>query len=953
MKDPSTHSDPAEPVETLARHWQVATASPRGRDDPEADLGHFRAALAALAEAADAGDSDDLGRALRRIAALSEVWECLRYQPDQEEAAAEVAAFCATAITMLACRQPPSPENTEAPAWWIVRQSDERWPDYLALLDPPGPGTELPDEASYCDAEWIPEQDELPTIDAATLLRLITGSQDRSEDPAPAHTKEHPRPEIEIPPLPARFDLDRELREAFVADATELLERMGNLVVGLRRHDDASGAIHELARCFHTLKGAAGSVGLEALATLVHQVEEQLVAASGRVSEGLNDLLHQVVGHLDEVIGLLRSDAGASSKSSAPIPGAATGTPDEPASVQPAQAHAGTAAETPIRVPAARIDELTDLAGELIVQGRFWLSQAELIRSFAATARAARNRLRANMERLHEMGLSREARRLGSSTDPQPGPHGQLAQFAEQADDLSVLAESSQAAAGSMADRGDTLIRLSHQLWDSFQSLRIVPIRGLFHRLARVLHEAARVEGRQVEAVMLGEETGVDRAIQDKAFEPLLHVVRNAVAHGIESPADRARSGKPPVGRVTLEARREGNTLVIAVQDDGKGLDEVAIAEKARRLGWLAPNEKPSGEPLRAFILQPGFSTRSEANAISGRGVGMDVVAREVSKLRGTIELSSQPGRGTRVSLFLPSQLALEPTLIVRAGEFGFAIPALSVESVQPFQPRGADSRSRSDDGGSTPESAVAALATIQYRDQPIPLIFARDTLGIDRNTSHPWPKLVVVRTGSRLIGLVVDIVVGTEDLVIRPLGALLAGHPLVSGTSLSVNGELISIINPMGLERWLNLRGISEDAAAQAAPVCEQGGAPKAERPRVLVADDSISVRRSLARQLRNLGLEVDEACDGMEALSRLRSSGYRLVVTDLEMPRLDGFALLAEMQRSAPLAEIPVVVASTLAGADTQKRVRELGARALLAKPVGARELAGAVAPLLEAVK
>ena len=190
---------------------------------------------------------------------------------------------------------------------------------------------------------------------------------------------------------------------------------------------------------------------------------------------------------------------------------------------------------------------------------------------------------------------------------------------------------------------------------------------------------------------------------------------------------------------------------------------------------------------------------------------------------------------------------------------------------------------------------------------------------------------LLVVKTGSRLIGLVVDTIEGTEDLVIKPLGALLAGHPLVSGTSLSIRGELISVLNPTGLERWISLREVSGKASALAPRAHEPRRSVRAEGATVLVVDDSISVRRGMARQLRVLGLEVHEVSDGIEALARLRSSHYGLVVTDLEMPRLDGFALLAEMKRSAPLAAIPVVVASTLADAATRRRsTRARGTRA-----------------------
>ena len=224
--------------------------------------------------------------------------------------------------------------------------------------------------------------------------------------------------------------------------------------------------------------------------------------------------------------------------------------------------------------------------------------------------------------------------------------------------------------------------------------------------------------------------------------------------------------------------------------------------------------------------------------------------------------------------------------------------------------------------------------------------------LGPGQLSSALWPKLVVVRAGNRLIGLVVDTIEGAEDLVIKPLGALLAGHPLVSGTSLSINGEVISVLHPSGLEPWLNRRTASGSSA-------DESSAPRppdvaaVEQFAVLVVDDSISVRRGMARQLRNLGLNVREASDGLEALGRLREAQYGLVVTDLEMPKLDGFALLAEIKRIPSLSTIPVIVASTLCDQETRIRLKKLGAHALLSKPVDPHELAHVVEPLVPGVR
>ncbi len=1003
---PATAPSLADRLAMLGGFWLDARNGAE-HPAPPAKLDALRDGFCAIALEAEAGDQGGLARALRRIALLSEVWECLECAPDQAEAATLVADFCLEAIENLVCEQQTGRSCGDLGICdEILRQSDVRWSDYLSPIDSTRFGQSMVDEPASSEETYISSDDAPPALDQRTLLRLLQGLGDGGEESAPREIRPEPlrshesrgglsaqadrsprdaaspetsisatprdeqspvqviatspAPDLEIPPLPVIFDLDGEMRQAFLADAIDLFERIERIVVGLGSLRDHRDAIHELSRCFHTLKGAAASVGLTELAALVHGLEERLGQARGGVSQGLNDLLHQVVNYLDELIGSLRRAPAAAHETTAPptsgpaailSPAAIppeSGAGPEPAIAEHIPASHIPAAEGPIRVPAARFDELTDLASELIVQGRFWLTQAASMKTFAATVHECRNRLLGSLDRLHDVGLWQNGRRPAALFNRDADLPAQLRRLGEQADDLAVLAASAHAAASPMADRADTLVRLSLQIWESFQSLRIVPIRGLFQRLARVLYDAARVEGRQVEVVMKGEETGVDRAVQDKAFEPLLHVVRNAVAHGIESPADRIRAGKPATGCVTLEARREGNTLVIIVRDDGKGLDDLAIVEKARQLGWLGPDVTPTRERLHAFLFQPGFSTKSHADAISGRGVGMDVVAREVAHLRGTLELASQPRRGTQLTLRLPARLALEPAVIMRIGDQPLAIPASQVEHAQPFESPAASPVARHELGSTNPAPISIGDASVTYRDRAVPVVFAREMLGIGHPSSTLWPKRVIVRAESRLIGLVVDAIEGAEDLVIKPLGALLAGHPLVSGTSLSINGEVISVLHPSGLERWLYHRMCS--GAGTLASSAPGPFRVAAEEPMtVLVVDDSISVRRGMARQLRGLGLEVHEVSDGLEALGRLRDCRYGLVLTDLEMPKLDGFALVAEIKRSASLQTIPVIVASTRCDPETRRRLLEVGAQALLSKPVDPRELARVVEPLL----
>jgi chemosensory pili system protein ChpA (sensor histidine kinase/response regulator) len=920
--------------------------------------------------------------ALARIGLLSEVWECLATDPGSS--ADEVGFFCAKALTQLARSDEPG-DGDDGIVDWILDHSSSTWGEYLALLE----GQEREDE-DRCAEPDLPEPeleadpDGSLQIDAQTLIRLFqygaagdgTGSSGPGKPTVAAAVRPAREvqpvkipPALTIPALPRKMELDDEIHEAFLADATDLFERIEPLVLGLGRATDPQESVRELGRCFHTLKGAAGSVGLADLATLVHALEEHLEQTSSPASGDLIDVLHRTLGYLDGLIGLLRTRSARTGGNARSVAGFGQGVkdPSAPASssiedqgstVAPEPGvgpdrlppvHQESSSETttegsastadgPIRVPASRFDELMDLVSELIARRRLWTAQAESMKSFASILRTCRSRMLACLDQLHEAGLGREKR--GPLRETRADLPGQLRRLGELADDLVVLAETAQAAAVPLADHGDALGRLTIQLWDELQLIRIVAIRGLFQRLARVAHDAARVEGRQVEVVMLGEETGLDRAVQDKAYEPLLHVVRNSVGHGIEAPSDRLASGKSATGRITLEARREGNTLVISVQDDGRGLDHEAIAAKARSLGLLPPAEKPSIERLNNMIFHSGFSTRGQANAISGRGVGMDVVAREVGLLKGTIELQTERGRGTRLTIRLPARLALETAMIVRVDGQAFALPVAQIEYAQPLE-------TGLEVGPADGENGPEAASFLMFRDRRIPVIHARKMLAIADTPTPRWPKLLVVRSASGLVGLVVDGIEGTEELVIKSLGALLAGHPAISGTSLSVSGEVISILNPSGLRRWMS-NGLPPEPA-------EPAGSMSARDPRcglpVLVVDDSISVRRVIVRHLRRMGLEVDEASDGLEALGRLRSRPYRLVVTDLEMPRLDGFELLAELQRIDPLAPIPVIAASTKLDEETRRRVLALGARTFLAKPVDPTALAQAVSSLLAA--
>ena len=691
----------ADPLEELAGRFGEALAGKLAPDRLTGLRETIRILQAEAANRAKVGCSSALGR----VGMLTEVWECLATDPGSQ--ADEVGFFCAKALSQLARSERQGDGGNDGIVDWVLEHSSSTWGEYVNLLESEEKNDPDGDDAiddSVCGLEEFDpcngaEPEGSLQIDAQALIRLFQGASSRdqadSTDSKPPSVEVPRRPPSQappvpippvvampakravavqpvkilpafaIPPLPRKIVLDEEIREAFLADASDLFERIEPLVLGLGSGTDPGQSLRELGRCFHTLKGAAGSVGLADLASLVHALEEHLEMATAPASTEVIDVLHQTVGYLDGLIGLLRNrpanagshdqaytvdrDGGGddsvspSTKNDLPVAApviAAVVSNQDPCSAQETSSEA--AGDGPIRVPASRFDELMDLVSELISRRQLWSAQAGSLKSLSIAVRNCRGRMLTCLDRLHEAGLARENR----STLLEGGLDlpGQLRRLSELADDLAVLAETAQAVALPLADHGDVLGRVTLQLWDELQRIRIVSIRGLFQRLARVAHDAARVEGRQVEVVMVGEETGLDRAVQDKAFEPLLHVVRNAVGHGIESSADRQASGKPATGRITLEAHREGNTLVIAIQDDGRGLDHEAIAAKARRSGLLAADENPTIERLNSLIFHSGFSTKAEANAISGRGVGMDVVAREVGLLEGH-DRASDPAR--------------------------------------------------------------------------------------------------------------------------------------------------------------------------------------------------------------------------------------------------------------------------------------------------------------------
>jgi chemosensory pili system protein ChpA (sensor histidine kinase/response regulator) len=460
----------------------------------------------------------------------------------------------------------------------------------------------------------------------------------------------------------------------------------------------------------------------------------------------------------------------------------------------------------------------------------------------------------------------------------------------------------------------------------------------VFARLRLPVRDAAERETKEVRVVTVGEDVSLDKTIADALFAPMLHLVRNAVVHGIESAERRAQSGKPRLGVITLAAREESGQVVLEVKDDGAGLDLRAMHARGVAMG-LVPAGTPIDDPaVKDLVFAPGFSTRATASSVSGRGVGGDVARRAIERLNGSIRVQTTPGAGTTFVLSLPVTLAITKALLVRHRGRTFALPLHFADRIIDV------------------EDAVvvdsAGVRRLQIEGGFVPVRRMDPLLRVGDGAQQNGP-LVVLRIGGQRVALQVDALVGQEEIVVKSAGELLAGHPLFAGVTIRGTGELALILDVPAL-----LEGIAPqvdrlprgDAPARALAAATPRALPpvpeKARRKlRVLFVDDSLSVRRVAEKTLTALGAEVILATDGFEALARLREQAFDIVFTDLEMPRMHGYDLIRELRFVPAHRDLPVVVVSSRSGQKHQDQARALGANDYLTKPFSAQTIEGAL--------
>lgn len=772
--------------------------------------------------------------------------------------------------------------------------------------------------------------------------------------------------------------LDPEVMSYFAPEAQEYLETFEANLLRLDKDPRNKELINQLFRTAHTLKGSAYTVGFQSIGDLVHHVEDFMGAVRDnhlRVLPGHTDMMLRSV---DVVRVLMRRDlsvvAGTRQRfevALAELKRLGQGNVIETTTAYQTEATplsfgeqkagfgedwaqgAATGGKSGedrevIRVSQDRLERLLNLVGELVI-GRGRLEQRlRVLERLSQQVLGCKTRLVDAVQSFEEKHAFTYQATPSSSAEPATrgflgvGDFGSLE--LDKYDDFNILArriseltadinESMSQLSGSIRRSHDDMSQLQQLtlgMRDEIARARMVPIGTPFTRFRRAIREIARASNKEVALVTSGEHTEVDTGIVEHLVDPLIHLVRNAVYHGIESAADRVAKGKPATGTVYLHAAHRGNSVIIEVEDDGGGLDLAKIRAKAVKVGLVGADQAhamPDAQAIK-FIFAPGFSTADRIDDQAGRGVGLDVVKRVIEGMSGHIDVESLPGVGTKFTLDLPLTLLIATALLVRAGQEHYAIPLPSIREVT--MPTASSLQSMGD-------RTLLHLGEEAIEVQSLRHVLRRELGNVDRTM-----PIVIVRTSAGPKGLAVDELLGRQEIVIKTLGSL---KPLersfFGGATIDPEGRVILVVDPSRLaaHEWresaelaasCETTPLTDGSIPQEAEQIEQGGAP------ILLVDDSLSVRKFVGRMLESAGYQVDTAVDGVDGLRKACAASYRLIITDLEMPKLNGFEVIQALRSRPQTQQTPVVVMTTRASDKHRQMAINIGANSYIAKPV-----------------
>ncbi len=665
--------------------------------------------------------------------------------------------------------------------------SDDEAKKLLANMDAPQDMSD--DEArKLLDAMDAPAKDLSADDEALALLQKMGGSE---HEPPPAAKEEQHEPTEQLDEIEEfsknDFASDPDMMNDFLTNSAELMETLDATILNLEQDPTNKETIESIFRAAHTLKGAAGMFGFKAIERVMHRMENLFdLVRKGTLIPDSNtiDVVFQGIDILKKLLEAVKNGKPSGTKTvpvvqalelaakgkyvkkaagSAPTPAQSPASSDAAEAAEKSAAHPKkkTAEQSTIKVDLERLDSLVNLVGELVIDRTRFATIEEKIRT----------------------------------THPQ----------------LKI--------AGDISETVQLFGRHMSEIHEMIMKIRMVPIGNTFNKFTRIVRDIGRQLGKDMELLIDGEGTELDKTLVEQIGDPLIHLIRNSCDHGIELPDVRAKAGKRKTGQIWLSARQEGNHIIITIQDDGKGLPVDIIRKKAIEKGLISADAELSKREVFNLIFEPGFSTAEKVTNISGRGVGMDVVKKQISKLKGVIDLDSEQGKGTTTTIRLPLTLAIMQSLLIESQNETFAIPLSSViESVR-IKP--------------SEIQHIGEAEVIKRHGRVLPLLYLDETLGLSSKEQHSWyssppqsieeiEKLKTTRTQKRLerlyvvivgsgenrFGIVVDQLLNQQEMVIKSLGPMMRNTPCVAGGAVLGNGEVVLVLDIQELEHHYKQRG-------------------------------------------------------------------------------------------------------------------------------------------------
>lgn len=795
--------------------------------------------------------------------------------------------------------------------------------------------------------------------------------------------------------------IDPDLFPIFEEEGAELMPQLGSALRMWAARPEQRDPRDQVLRALHTLKGSARLAGALQLGELAHRLESEveylghdnIVAADIEVLLQRFDMMQARFDTLRATGGFAPAESEAPAQ---PAPAAAAAAmaqaapqpqpraePAKPAPVQasapaaapaaaptaPAQAPAAApvrstaiampaqtslapsrqAANQAVRVRSQLLDRLVTQAGEVMITRSRLESELRQLRGSLGDLTGNLDRLRTQLREIEVQAESQMQSRMAQAKDTAAGfdplefdrftrVQELTRLMAESVNDVATVQRNIHRVVEATEDDLIAQARQTRELQRDLLRTRMVEFEGISDRLYRVVRLAAKESAKQVKLDILGGSIEMDRGVLDRMTPAFEHLLRNCVAHGVETPDVRAQSGKDASGTIVIHVRHEGNDVSVEFQDDGAGLNVPRIREKAVQQGLIKPDQQLSDDEAANLIFLPGFSTAQQVTELAGRGIGMDVVRAEVNALGGRIETSTRQGQGTSFKLVLPLTTAVTQVVMVRSGKLSIGVPANLVELVR---------------RASQKEIQQAYnTGAFEFAGEQLPFFWSGALLQSSARSTEPQTKtlpVVIFRSAAQRVAVHVDEVLGNQEVVVKNLGPQLARLPGLAGMTVLASGAVVLIYNPVALTQVYGAQArqlsadraspeaLGEGAVKVVAPVPQAAPAV----PLVLVVDDSITVRRVTQRLLTREGYRVALAADGLQALEKLAEELPSVVLSDIEMPRMDGFDLARNIRGDSRLAHLPIVMITSRIAEKHREHAKELGVNHYLGKPYSEEEL------------